>query len=152
LVGQHAPPFRLQDQDDRWVGLDEVLASGPIVLAFYPADFSFVCTRQLCDYRDAYADIRAAGVRIVGISPDSPARHREFIDQRRLEFQLLSDPTKSAFRAYGVFSRWLPLKHRAIFLIGRDARVRYQRIEPTVFTHRGATDVLAMVRDVGGQL
>jgi peroxiredoxin Q/BCP len=152
LVGQAAPAFRLQDQDGRWVSLADLLAQGPIVLALYPVDLSVVCTRQLCDYRDAYAPIRATGVRVVGISPDPPARHREFITSKRLEFQLLADPSLSTFQAYGVVSRWLSIRTRGLFVIARDGRVLFQKIEPTAFTHRSADEVLAYLKGLEGQL
>jgi peroxiredoxin Q/BCP len=152
LIGQPAPPFTLQDQDGRWVSLGDLLANGPIVLTFYPIDFSPVCTRQLCDYRDSYDAIRSMGARIVGISPDPPGRHREFITGKRLPFQLLSDPDRQVFRAYGVVPRWLAIRTRGLFVIGRDGRVLEEHVEPTMFTHRRAADVLGMLRDVKDQL
>jgi len=152
LTGQAAPAFRLQDQDGRWVSLADLLTLGPIVLAFYPHDLSVVCTRQLCDYRDAYAPIRAMGVRVVGISPDPPARHREFITSKQLEFQLLSDPDLNTFRAYGVVPRWMSIRTRGLFVIARDGRVLLERIEPTMLTHRSADEVLAHLKGLKGQL
>ena len=152
LTGQAAPAFRLQDQDGRWVSLADLLAQGPIVLAFYPLDLSVVCTRQLCDYRDAYAPIRAMGVRVVGISPDPPARHREFITSKRLEFQLLSDPDLSTFHAYGVVPRWLPIRTRGLFVIARDGRVLLEKVEATMLTHRSADEVVAYLKGLKDQL
>lgn len=152
LTGQAAPAFRLQDQDGRWVSLADLLAQGPIVLAFYPLDLSVVCTRQLCDYRDAYAPIRNLGVHVVGISPDPPARHREFITSKQLAFQLLSDPDLQTFRAYGVVTRWLPIRTRGLFVVARDGRVLLEKIEPTMLTHRSADEVLAYLKGLQGQL
>lgn len=153
LVGRPAPAFRLQNQDGAWVELPDLLAEGPVVLAFYPADESFVCTRQLCDYRDAYAAIRRHGVRVVGISPDPPARHARFIAAQRFEFPLLSDPDLAAFRAYGVFSRFLRrVRSRGLFVIGRDGVVLYERVEPTMVTHRDASEVLRVLRDLEARL
>lgn len=152
LVGVRAPGFRLQDQDERWVELADVTRAGAVVLTFYPADFSPVCTRQWCDYRDARGRFELSGVRMVGISPDSPARHREFITLQQLTFQLLSDPDLTAFRAYGAFSKWLPMKTRACFVIDRTGIVRYEKVEPTMFTHRDAADLLAAIRDLEGSL
>lgn len=152
LTGQVAPAFRLRDQDERWVTLAELLAAGPIVLAFYPIDLSVVCTRQLCDYRDAYSTIRATGVRVVGISPDPPGRHREFITTKRLGFQLLSDPRQDTFRAYGVVPRWWSIRTRGLFVIARDGHVLFEHIEPTMLTHRSAEDVLAVLKGLEGQL
>lgn len=152
LVGRQAPDFRLQDQDERWITLSELLTSGPIVLAFYPIDFSPVCTRQLCSYRDAYDEIARLRVRVVGISPDPPARHREFITSKRLPFTLLSDPGRRAFADYGVTPRWLSIQTRGLFVIGRDGIVHHEHIESTMFTHRAAPDVLRVLRSLEGRL
>lgn len=152
LIGQPAPGFRLQNQDGRWVSLADLLAEGPIVLAFYPVDLSVVCTRQLCDYRDAYAPIRSMGVRVVGISPDPPERHREFITSKRLVFQLLSDPDLSTFRAYGVTPRLLSIRTRGLFVIASSGRVLFEKVETTMFTHRSAEEVLGFLKPLEGQL
>ncbi len=152
LIGEPAPAFRLRNQDEQWVTLRDLLAPGPIVLAFYPLDMSVVCTRQLCDYRDAYAPIRELGVRIVGISPDPPERHREFITARRLQLDLLSDPQRSAFADYGVIPRWLSIQTRGLFAVDRTGVVRYERVEQTMFTHRTAADLLVALRGLEGQL
>lgn len=152
LIGQSAPPFTLQDQDGRWITLADLLQPGPIVLAFYPIDFSPVCTKQLCDYRDAYEPIRSLGIRIVGISPDPPERHREFITSKHLQFTLLSDPDHRVFRSYGVVPRWLSIRTRGVFVIGRDGRVLDQRIESTMFTHRGSSDLLSMLNRLKDRL
>lgn len=152
LIGAQAPLFSLQDQDGRWVRLGDLLAHGPIVLAFYPIDFSPVCTRQLCDYRDSYEAIRSMGVRVVGISPDPPDRHREFITSKGLQFLLLSDPDQAMFHAYGVVPRWLSIRTRGLFVIRRDGIVLDERIESTMFTHRGAADVVKLLEALKGQL
>jgi peroxiredoxin Q/BCP len=152
MIGRPAPAFRLQDQDSVWVGLQDLLAEGAVVLAFYPADLSYVCTRQLCDYRDASDALLEHGVRVVGISPDPPARHRQFLAAKGLGFRLLSDPDMTVFRLYHVFSRWLPVKSRGLFVIARDGRVVYERVEPTAFTHRTAAEVLGVLEELRGQL
>lgn len=152
LIGQLAPDFALRDQDERIVSLASLIVRGPLVLAFYPIDFSPVCSRQLCTYRDDYDDMVAMGVRVVGIGPDSPLRHREFITAKRLPFPLLSDPDRRVFRAYGVVPRWLSIPTRGLAIVGRDGRVLDVRIEPTMFTHRGGKELLSMVRALKEQL
>ncbi len=150
-IGRPAPSFNLRDHDGRWVSLDELIAHGPIVLAFYPIDFSPVCTKQLCSYRDAYDPIRSLGARVVGISPDSPDRHRQFITAKHLPFPLLSDPDNAVARAYGVVPQWLKIRTRGLFVIDRHGIVRAERIESTMFTHRSADELIAMLRDLEGQ-
>lgn len=149
-IGRAAPPFTLRDQDGRWISLADLIAQGPIVLAFYPIDSSPVCTKQLCSYRDAYESIRATGARVVGISPDSPESHRQFITAKQLPFQLLSDPDNAVARAYGIVPQWLKIRTRGLVVVGRDGRVADERIEPTMFTHRSAAELLAMLETLGG--
>ena len=68
--GDTAPNFALPDQDGRIVTLDMLIESGHSILFFYPADFTPICTREACAFRDAYAELAAAGIAVAGISPD----------------------------------------------------------------------------------
>ncbi|MFO7276651.1 MAG: peroxiredoxin [Pseudomonadota bacterium] len=101
-VGSRAPEFTLADQDEREVSLTSLLNAGPLILYFYPADFTPICTRQACLVRDLHEDIRRTGLTVAGISPQSPATHREFRARYGLTFPLLSDPDKAVIRMYDV--------------------------------------------------
>lgn len=101
-VGARAPEFTLADQDEREVSLTSLLNAGPLILYFYPADFTPICTRQACLVRDLYEDIRRTGLSVAGISPQNPATHREFRARYGLTFPLLSDPDKAVIRMYDV--------------------------------------------------
>lgn len=123
-VGESAPDFELPDQDGKPRRLSALLGGKPIILYFYPADFTPGCTREACDLRDLHTQILAAGLQVVGISPQPPESHRRFRDEFGLPFVLLSDEKKDAFRAYGVDGPLGIGVRRATFLIGRDQRVQ----------------------------
>src|SRR5579864_4286017 len=80
-IGARAPEFTLPDQDDRNVSLSTLLGRGPLILYFYPADFTPGCTREACMMRDLYGSLLSAGLDVAGVSPQSPDRHREFRDK-----------------------------------------------------------------------
>ena len=123
-VGASAPDFELPDQDGKRRRLSTLHGGKPIILYFYPADFTPGCTREACDLRDLHTQILAAGLQIVGISPQPPESHRRFRDEFGLPFLLLSDERKDAIRAYGVDGPLGIGVRRATFLIGRDQRVQ----------------------------
>ena len=99
-LGGRAPEFTLPDQDEQSVSLSNLLRRGSLILYFYPADFTTVCTRQACLMRDLHADIEQAGLSVAGISPQRPATHRRFREKHRLPFTLLSDTDKFVIRMY----------------------------------------------------
>jgi thioredoxin-dependent peroxiredoxin len=122
-VGAAAPDFTLQDQDERPVSLRAALATGPVVLFFYPADFTPVCTREVCLVRDTHAELARAGITVLGVSADDVATHGRFRERHALPYSLLADPEKRVMRAYGVEGP-LGIVRRATFLIGSDAVIR----------------------------
>ena len=94
------------------------------MLFFYPGDFTPVCTREVCMVRDLYAELRAAGLAVAGISPDDAASHARFRERHALPYTLLADPDKKAIRAFGVDGPLGFGVKRATFLIGRDGVVQ----------------------------
>ena len=100
--GARAPEFTLPDQDGGTVSLAELLGEGPLILYFYPADFTPGCTKEACDIRDMHNAILGAGVRVVGVSPQDAETHTRFRDEYELPFTLLSDTDKTVVRLYDV--------------------------------------------------
>ncbi len=100
--GTQAPSFTLPDADGDPVTLEDLIAEGPLVLYFYPADFTPGCTKEACAIRDIHDDLIASGLRIVGVSPQDGDSHQRFAARHTLPFPLLSDPDKTAVRAYDV--------------------------------------------------
>lgn len=122
-TGELAPDFELPDQDGRNRRLGDLLGGHPLILYFYPADFTPGCTREACDLRDLHTQILSAGLRVVGVSPQSPESHRRFRDEHSLPFMLLSDEDKVAIKAFGVDGPLGIGVRRATFLIDRKRRI-----------------------------
>ncbi len=101
-IGTRAPEFVLPDQDGRDVSLTTLLNHGPLVLFFYPADFTPGCTREVCMVRDLYADLTKAGLTAAGISPQGASSHQSFRARHKLPFTLLSDANKTVINMYEV--------------------------------------------------
>lgn len=101
-VGDAAPRFALKDQSGAVVTLDELVANGELILYFYPADFSPVCTAEACAFRDSFDGLSNVDTQIVGVSPQGVDSHGRFASRFSIPFPLLSDPRKQAIRAYGV--------------------------------------------------
>ena len=120
LIGSQAPDFQVPDQDGNPVSLGTLLAHGPLVLYFYPADDTPGCTREACFIRDVHAELAAAGLTVAGVSPQGAASHRRFADKYALPFTLLADTGKTLARAYGVLGPFGLGLRRATFLIGTD--------------------------------
>lgn len=123
-VGALAPDFELPDQDGKSVRLSERLPHGPVLLYFYPADFTPVCTREACAFRELQPQLQQAGAEIIGISPQDSASHARFRTRYALPFTLLADPDKRVIRTYGCDGSLGIGVKRVSYLIGRDARVQ----------------------------
>ena len=121
--GDKAPGFTLPDQQGVPRSLAELLGGEALILYFYPADFTPGCTREACDLRDLHTQILGAGLRVVGISPQSADSHRKFSEQYSLPFTLLSDEAKTAIQAYGVDGPLGIGVRRATFLIDAKQKV-----------------------------
>ena len=127
--GTAPPPFTLEDAGGRRVSLAD-LRGRDVVLFFYPADDTPGCTKEACGFRDAWADLTARGVTVLGVSPDPAASHRAFAEKYRLPFTLLSDLDRSVMRAYGaygektLYGRKVTGVIRSTVWIGPDGLVR----------------------------
>lgn len=100
--GDKAPPFTLPDADGNKVSLADYRGRR-LVVYFYPAASTPGCTKQACDFRDNLHDLKEAGLDVVGISPDPPAKLATFRDAETLTFPLLSDPDRKVLTAYGAY-------------------------------------------------
>jgi thioredoxin-dependent peroxiredoxin len=100
--GDEAPDFTLPDADGKQVSLSS-LRGQQVIVYFYPAAMTPGCTKEACDFRDSIQSLAAAGVTVLGISPDKPAKLAKFRDRDRLNFPLLSDPDHKVEQAYGAY-------------------------------------------------
>ena len=119
-AGSKAPAFELPNDRGTATSLAALLAEGPLILYFYPADFTPGCTREACSIRDLHDDLLGAGLRVVGISPQDSDSHARFRDEYELPFDLLSDIDKAVIKAYGVDGPLGIGVRRATFLINED--------------------------------
>ncbi len=101
-LGDPAPDFTQPDADGKPVSLAEYRGRR-VVVYFYPAASTPGCTKQACDFRDSLADLGDAGLDVLGISPDKPAKLAKFRDAEGLTFPLLSDEDRSVLTAWGAF-------------------------------------------------
>jgi peroxiredoxin Q/BCP len=123
-IGERAPEFTLPDDSGTDRSLTDFLNAGATVLYFYPADFTPGCTRQACALRDLQSEIKNAGLRVVGISPQSPESHARFRLKYGLPFALLSDEDKAVIKMYGVNGPLGFGVRRVTYLIDGSRRIR----------------------------
>jgi peroxiredoxin Q/BCP len=116
LSGTGASTHTLAQYRGRWV-----------ILAFYPGDFTPVCTRQFCSYRDAADHLDDLDAVVLGISPQSVGSHERFAAEHALTVPLLSDPDHATARAYGVVGPG-GLVRRSIFIVDPEGIVRYRHV------------------------
>lgn len=100
--GDKAPAFSLPDAEGNKVSLADYRGR-KVIVYFYPAASTPGCTKEACDFRDSLRDLNGAGIDVVGISPDPPAKLAKFRDAEKLTFPLLSDPERKVLTAWGAF-------------------------------------------------
>jgi thioredoxin-dependent peroxiredoxin len=123
-VGTKAPEFVLPNERGLDTSLSSLLRDGPLILYFYPADFTPFCTKEACSIRDMHSDIVQAGLRVVGVSPQDVESHLRFKERYNLPFMLLSDPEKIAVRLYDVDGPFGVRIRRATYLIAGKGTIR----------------------------
>ena len=122
--GAKAPEFVLNNDKGEETALSDLLKDGPLILYFYPADFTPGCTREACSIRDIHNDIQSVGLTVAGISPQDEESHRKFREEYNLPFTLLSDPGKEVIKMYDVDGMFGVGVQRATFLISQDRTIQ----------------------------
>jgi len=129
-VGDKAPDFELPCTTDKKIKLSDQLSKGPVVLLFYPLDWSPVCTKELCTLQDGFTEFEELGANVFAISIDSIFSHQAWAEKLGITFPLLSDFNREVIRAYGVIhEEILGLKgiaKRSVFILDREGTVRYR--------------------------
>ena len=141
-AGAPAPDFRLHATPALAVALRE-FRGRPVVLAFYPADWSPVCGDQMALYNELHAEFARYDAQLLGVSVDGVWCHRAFADARHLHFPLLADfePKGDVARAYGVYRAEDGTTERALFVLDGDGVVRWSYVSP-VGVNPGADGIL----------
>ena len=150
-AGTPAPEFTLRATPDQKVALSE-LRGHPVVLVFYPADWSPVCTDELAVFNQLLPEFQRMGAIVLGISVDGVWSHAAFSDARNLNFQLLSDfqPKGEVSREYGVYREKEGTSARATFVVDKDGVIAWSDVSPTGI-NPGAAGPLAAVEKLTGQ-
>lgn len=138
-AGTRAPDFTLEDQDQNEVSLSD-FAGTKLVIAFYPADFSSVCTAQLSIYQEVIEEIEERGAKLIGISVDSVFSHKALQEELGLSIPLLSDfhPKGEVARAYGALIEKRGHTNRSLVLVDEDGTVAFSMAAPTPLEIPGA--------------
>jgi peroxiredoxin len=142
-VGQAAPDFSLHSTPDQIVSFAQ-LRGRPIVLVFYPADWSPVCGDQVSLYNEMLSEFSGYDAQIIGISVDGAWCHTAFSKDRQLRFPLLADfePKGDVARRYGVYNAQGGVSERALFVIDADGIIRWRYVSP-IGINPGADGILA---------
>jgi peroxiredoxin len=143
LVGARAPDFTLPSSPTETLSLGDLRGS-PVILAFYPADWSPVCGDQMALYNEILPEFERFGAKLLGISVDGKWCHKAFAEARRLRFPLLADfhPKGEVARAYQVYREQDGTTERALFVIDGDGIVRWSYVSPKG-VNPGANGILA---------
>jgi peroxiredoxin len=141
-AGAAAPEFTLHVTPDQTLSLGE-LRGKPVILAFYPADWSPVCGDQMALYNEVLPEFQKFGAVLLGISVDGSWCHRAFAGDRHLHFPLLADfePKGAVSKQYGAFRDDEGTSERALFLIGADGNIAWSYLSP-VAVNPGAEGIL----------
>jgi peroxiredoxin len=147
--GTEAPGFELPSAPDRTVSLAEFRGQ-PLILAFYPADWSPVCSDQMALYQEVLPVFQNWGAQLLGISVDGIWSHLAFAKDRNVHFPLLADfePKGEVARAYDVYRAEDGTSERALFVIDADGIVRWSYVSP-VDVNPGADGILRALENLG---
>lgn len=121
IIGDTAPDFSLVNQYGETVSLSSFAGKKNVVVVFYPLSFSGICTGELCEIRDNFAQFESADVELLAISVDSKFVQKKFADEEGYKFSVLADfwPHGEVARNYGVFLEDSGIANRATFVINK---------------------------------
>lgn len=141
-AGTRAPDFELRSTPKRTVKLGDCRGH-PLILVFYPADFSPVCGDQVALYNEILSEFREYGAAILGISVDGAWCHQAFARDRHLHFPLLSDfePKGAVSRLYGAYRADEGVSERALFVLDRDGVIKWSYLSP-IDVNPGAAGII----------
>ena len=147
--GDEAPDFTLPDADGNPVSLT-ALRGRQVIVYFYPAAMTPGCTKEACDFSESLPDLGKAGLTVLGISPDAPAKLARFRDKEHITFPLLSDPGREVIAAYGAYGEKMNYGKktmgviRSTFVVGADGKV-----EQAYYGVRATGHVERLRKDLG---
>jgi peroxiredoxin len=149
-VGQPAPDFKLQSTEGREISLSEFKGKRNVVLAFYPLDFSPVCSVQIPDYDQNHEAFENADTVVLGISRDSVFSHKAWQEKLGMSnVPLLADMKGEVASKYGVYMPDKAISGRAIFVIDKQGVLRHAHVEEKLQDKRSAEELLDLVKGIG---
>jgi len=141
-VGDPAPDFSLKDQDQKEVKLSDFRGKKHVVLAFYPLDWSPVCTGENKCLTDDFPSFQSSNAEVVGISTDSFFSHKAWADALELKHRLLADMHRTVSKAYGLYFEPLNCAKRATVIVDKHGKVAYVKVQE-IKTARDDKEILA---------
>jgi len=149
--GAKAPDFSLKSSPDATLSLGDYRGR-PVILAFYPADWSPVCGDQMVLYNEVLPEFERYGAQLLGISVDGVWCHKAFASSRKLRFPLLADfePKGDVARKFGVYRQDGGITERALFVIDGEGVVRWSYVSP-IDVNPGADGILRALEDLGAK-
>lgn len=143
-----APGFMLPSAPDQKLSLED-FRGRPVILAFYPADWSPVCGDQLALYNEVLPEFKRHDAELLGISVDGPWCHSAYRQHRNLHFPLLSDfePKGEVAKAYGAYRQGDGTAERALFVLDREGRISWSYVSP-IDVNPGADGILTALEDL----
>lgn len=117
-VGEKAPDFDVTASNGKRLKLSELVGKKNVVLYFYPGDFTPICTKETCGFRDAYEELATGDTEVIGVSVDSDDSHRKFAEKYGIPFALVSDADKELAKRYGATSLFRDI-------LGKTSRLTY---------------------------
>jgi peroxiredoxin Q/BCP len=126
-IGDLAPEFELTSSDGRALRLADLKGKKNVVLYFYPADFTLVCTRETCGFRDQHQDLQKLDTEVIGVSVDSDESHKKFAAAHEVPFALVSDGDRKLAEKYGandgLLAKLRGVTKRITFVIDKQGRI-----------------------------
>ena len=147
-VGDEAPDFTMKDQDQNDVKLSDFRGKKNVVLAFYPLDWSPVCTGENKCLTDDFPNFESANAVVFGVSTDSFFSHKAWADSLDLKHKLLADMSRSVSKSYGLYFEPLNCSKRATVIVGKDGKVGYVKVQE-IKTARDDKEILAALKAMG---
>jgi peroxiredoxin len=147
-AGTAAPDFSLRSTPDQSVSLNE-FRGHPVILAFYPADWSPVCGDQMALYNEMLGEFQKFGAELLGISVDGAWCHAAFSKDRKLHFPLLADfePKGAVAQTYGVYRKGDGVSERALFVLNPEGIIHWSYVSP-VGVNPGAAGILSALESL----
>lgn len=152
-VGSKAPDFTLPDPGLNMKSLQDFRGK-KVVLAFFPAAMSPVCTKEMCSFRDSFAELSQAGAQVVAVSIDGPFANKQFTEMHGLNFPVLSDYARDAVRKYGVvMPDLLHVKQynaakRSVFVIDPSGTVKYKWVSDNPLIEPNYNEIKQVIKSI----